>query len=325
MANSVSQHVGLLLLPGFPLMSYAAAVEPMRAANLLSGKQLFRWTNFAATPTVESSSGVLAPCTRLTAPLPRFDLLFAVAGGNPARFDHRPTFAWLRRIARAGVRLGGISGGPFILAKAGLMDGHSMTIHWEHAPALREAFPLVHVRRSLFVIDRRRITCAGGTAPLDMMHALIAEAHGAVLAQNVSDWFLHTDVRPSHGAQRASIVERYRVNDAKLIAALEMMESNMGEPLSRAESSKRLGISTRQLDRLFATHLGTSFQNQYMEIRLANARAMLRQTGISITGIALANGFSSSSHFSRAYRGKYRKSPREERDLTSATSLHGRA
>ena len=307
------QHVGLLLVPGFPLMSYAAVVEPMRAANLLSGKQLFRWTNVAASPSVESSSGVVAPCENITQALRHFDPLFVIAGGNPAFFDHKPSFAWLRRLAKAGIRLGGVSGGPFILAKAGLMDGHSMTVHWENAPALREAFPLVHVRRSLFVIDRKRITCAGGTAALDMMHALIAETHGAALAQNVSDWFLHTDVRPSHGAQRASIVERYRVNDAKLIAALEMMESNMGEPLSRAELSKRLGISTRQLDRLFANHLGVSFQNQYMEIRLANARAMLRQTGISITGVALANGFSSGSHFSRAYKGKYRKSPSGER------------
>jgi transcriptional regulator GlxA family with amidase domain len=313
MAFPSSQYVGLLLLPGFPLMSYAAVVEPMRAANLLSGKQLFHWSNFASTPAVESSSGMLAPCTRLTAALPRLDLLFAVAGGDPARFDHKPTFAWLRRLAKSGLRLGGVSGGPFILAKAGLMDGHSMTVHWEHAAVLRDAFPLVHVRRSLFVIDRNRITCAGGTAPLDMMHALIAETYGAALAQNVSDWFLHTDVRPSHGAQRASIVERYRVNDAKLIAALEMMESSMGEPLSRAEISRRLSISTRQLDRLFANHLGLSFQDQYKEIRLANARSMLRQTGISVTGVALANGFSSGSHFSRAYKGKYRKSPRQER------------
>ncbi len=307
------QHIGLLLINGFPLMPYAAVIEPMRAANLLSGRQLFRWTNIASTSTVVSSSGVEAQCESMGRALPRFDLLFVVTGGNPARFEHAPTFAWLRRLAKAGTRLGGISGGPFILAKAGLMDGHSMTVHWEHAPALREAFPMVHVRRSLFVIDRQRITCAGGTAPLDMMHALIAETHGAALAQSVSDWFLHTDVRPSHGAQRASIVERYGVHDAKLIATLEMMESNMGDPLPRAELAKRAGLSTRQLDRLFASHLGTSLQSQYMEIRLANACAMLRQTGISVTGVALANGFSSGSHFSRAYKEKYGKPPRAER------------
>lgn len=316
----MTQHIGLLLLPGFPLMSYAAVVEPMRAANLLSGSQLFRWTNMGATATVTSSSGLVAQCERIERALPRFHLLFVVTGGNPARFDHKPTFAWLRRMAKTGTRLGGVSGGPFVLARAGLMDGHSMTIHWEHAPALREAFPLVHVRRSLFVIDRKRITCAGGTAPLDMMHALIAEGHGTALAQSVSDWFLHTDVRPSHGAQRASIVERYHVNDAKLIAALEMMENNIGDPVSRAELAKRIGISTRQLDRLFASHLHTSFQDQYRNIRLANARAMLRQTAITITGIALANGFSSGSHFSRVYKEKYRKPPREERDHTR----HGR-
>src|SRR6185369_16793083 len=104
------QTVGFLLVPGFALMSYAAAVEPLRAANLISGQPLYRCWN-------------------------------AAPGGNPATFDDKSVFAWLRRLARKGVAVGGISGGPYILAKAGLLDERRATLHWEHLPAFREAFP----------------------------------------------------------------------------------------------------------------------------------------------------------------------------------------
>ena len=130
---------------------------------------------------------------------------------RPSTIDDLPA---LRRLAVSGTRIGGVSGGPFILAKARVMDGIQMTIHWQHAPALVEAHPDILLTRSLFIIDRNRLTCAGGTAPLDMMHALIAERHGAELARKVSDWFLHTEIRPAKGAQRASLVERYGVHHA---------------------------------------------------------------------------------------------------------------
>ena len=120
------------------------------------------------------------------------------------------------------------------------MDGYHMTVHWEHAPAVAEAFPNIMLTRSIYIVDRNRLTCAGGTAPLDMMHALIAEAHGPELARKVSDWFMHTDIRPAQSAQRASLTERYGVHDDRLTAALELMESHPGEPLKRA---RRRGAS----------------------------------------------------------------------------------
>jgi transcriptional regulator GlxA family with amidase domain len=306
--------VGLLLVPGFALMSYACVVEPLRAANLLAGRELYRWVHISVRdPVAIASCGATVPCAAKITDVGGLDLLLVCAGGDPAAFNDQATFAALRRLAARSTRIGGVSGGPFILAKARVMEGAQMTIHWQHAPALVEAYPHILLTRSLFIIDRDRVTCAGGTAPLDMMHALIAERHGAELARKVSDWFLHTEVRPAKGAQRASLVERYDVHHPGLVAALELMERHQGEPLHRSETARRIGLSTRQLDRLFAKKLKRSYQNHYRRIRLERARELLRHSVASVTDIAVACGFSSASHFTRAYRENYGLIPSADR------------
>jgi transcriptional regulator GlxA family with amidase domain len=308
------QTVGLLLIPGFALMSYASVVEPLRAANLLAEKELYRWIHVSPGPaSVSASSGASIPCPARAGDALKLDLLLVCAGGNPMAFRDRKTLQWLRGLAAKGIRIGGVSGGPVILARAGIMDGYHMTVHWGHAPAVSEAYPGIMLTRSIYIIDRNRLTCAGGTAPLDMMHALIAERHGHDLARRVSDWFMHTDIRPAQSAQRASMTERYGVHDARLAAALELMESHPGEPLKRSETARRIGVSTRQLDRLFAEKLGRSYAGHYRRVRLERARDLLRQSSVAITEIALGCGFSSASHFGRAYREAFGVTPATER------------
>lgn len=315
MAENSPQTIGFLLVPGFALMSYASAIEPLRAANLFADKTLYRWVHIARkeTPVVASSSGATVPCTAHIGDDLDLDLLLVCAGGNPAQFTHRPTLAWLRKLAQRGLRIGGVSGGPFILARAGLMGGYRMTIHWEHAPAFAEEFPDLLLTRARYVIDRNRVTCAGGVAPLDLMHALIAERHGADLANKTSDWFLHTDVHPGGGPQRASIAERYGIHRQELIAALELMQNNLSEPLDRAEVARHVGLSTRQLDRLFARHLSKSFADHYRAVRLAAAGELLRHSPLTITEVAIACGFANASHFSRLFKAEHGFSPSEER------------
>jgi transcriptional regulator GlxA family with amidase domain len=325
MPGEVPQIVGLLLVPDFALMSYACVVEPLRAANLIAGRELFRWVHIATRQnTVTASCGATVPCDATIRDVEKLDLLLVCAGGEPATFNDNATFAWLRRLAVSGTRVGGVSGGPFILVKAGIMDGIQMTIHWRHALPLLEAHPNILLTRSLFIIDRNRLTCAGGTAALDMMHALIAERHGAELARNVSDWFLHTEIRSANGAQRASAAERYGVYNTSLIAAIELMERHAGRPLRRNEVAQRIGISTRQLDRLFATKLKRSFQNHYRDIRLERSRDLLHQSSARITEIAVACGFSSASHFTRVYRESYGATPSMDRNASKEPRGKGR-
>lgn len=301
--------IGFVLLPGFALMSFAAATEPFRAADLVAGRPLWRIRLFAETPVVAASSGATVAAEPLPTRADGLAALFVVAGGSPSGWHRPAVHQMLRRLAGEGVRLGGISGGPFVLAAAGLLAGRRFTIHWEHAPALVEAFPDLRPERARWIVDRDRLTCGGGIAPLDMMHALIAERLGEDFARRVSDWFLHTEVGAGEGPQRAALAERHGVHHPGLLAVLEKMEATIEAPLSRAAMARLAGVSPRHLDRLFALHRGTTFGDDYRRIRLAHADRLLRQSALSIAEIAFATGFSSSGHFGRAYRALHGQTP----------------
>lgn len=287
-------------------MSYASVVEPLRAANALAERELYEIRNVPASGnSATSSSGAHFDADAVVGTDTEFDLLLVVAGGDPASYYDQRVFDWLRRLSRLGVNLGGISGGPVILAAAGLMDGRRMTVHWEHARALGEISPALLLERSLYVIDRDRITCAGGTAPIDLMHALITEHHGPRLARRVSDWFLHTEVRPSGGPQRAGRVERYGTTDRGVLNAIEAMENRIADPLELRQLARISDMSARHLNRLFRDKLGQTTMSFYRELRLEKARNLIANSPLRLTEVALATGFANSAHFSSAYSKRY--------------------
>ncbi|MDG2340868.1 MAG: AraC family transcriptional regulator, partial [Paracoccaceae bacterium] len=228
--NAKLRKIGILPIDGFALLSYASCAEPFRAANLLSKQPLYEVVNISTDglPVQSSGSANITPQAKVGDAL-SLDWLFIVAGGNPTQFRDNAVLSWLNRLARLGVQLGGVSGGPVILALAGLMKGRRMTVHWEHAAALAEISPGLLLERSLFVIDRDRVTCAGGTAAMDLMHSLISQHHGNRFAHSVSDWFMHTDVRPSAGPQRGGLVERLGVTTAAILDAVKAMESHVAD------------------------------------------------------------------------------------------------
>ncbi len=298
--------IGCLLIDDFALMSYSAVVEPMRAANLLAGRTIYHIRHIAVHGSrAESSSGVAIDATAHVGDHADLDYLFVFAGGDPARFHDGRVFEWLRHLANRGVILAGVSGGQVILAAAGVMEGRRMTVHWEHAGLLAEVSPNLFVERSLYVIDRDRITCAGGIAPLDLMHALISEQFGSELAQNVSDWYMHTDIRPSGGPQRAGIAERYGTTSQTVVRAIEAMENHIADPLTLPQLAMLSDIGARQLNRLFSEKLDQSTMGFYRALRLEKARGFLSQSPMPVSQIALAAGFSSLAHFSQCFRTKY--------------------
>lgn len=308
------RHYGFLLVPGFAMMSYASALEPLRAANTLAGRELYRWRHCSSdgNPVQASSAVTIAVDGDLDA-MHCLDTVVVCAGGNPATFSDAATLRWLRTAARHGLTIGGVSAGPYILAKAGLLDGHRATVHWEHGPAFAEAFPRVSLMRSLFEIDRGRLTCAGGVAALDMMHEVIGADHGYELARAVGDWFLQAHVRPGTGSQRLGVRERFGVRSAKLEKIIAFMETRIEEPAGRAELAAAAGVSLRQLNRLFAGQLGLAPERFYLQLRVTRARELLRQTNLPITEVAIATGFASASHFSRSFKAHFGRSPRNER------------
>lgn len=302
--------VAFLLVPGFALMSYAAAVEPLRAANSLAGRELYRWIHVAPQPgPVAASNGVAIVPDHAIRDRFEADLVLVCAGGNPATFRDAPTLAVLRRLARSGAAIGGVSGGSYLLAMAGLLDGYRCTIHWEHRPAFEERFAGLEVTGSLFEIDRNRLSCSGGIAALDMMHALIASQHGLPLAARVSDWFLHSTIRGGADTQRMDLRTRLGVEDPRLLTALRLMESHIEDPLQRGQLARLAGLSLRQLERLFARHLRCTLREHYAAMRLERARTLLLQTALPPTQVAIATGFASLSHFSRSYKNAFGHAP----------------
>ncbi|MGB0854250.1 MAG: GlxA family transcriptional regulator [Pikeienuella sp.] len=315
-ANDDPFRIGVLLINGFALMSYAALVEPFRAANLMAGKTLYEVANIPAVGDAAiASSGALIPATGKVGQ-GRYDLIFVAAGGDPFAFEDRAVTGWLRRMARAGVSLGGVSGGPVILACAGLMAGRRMTVHWEHAARLTDMRPNLLVEQRLYVIDRDRLTCAGGAAPMDLTHALISQRHGPAFAAEVADWFHHTAVRPAADPQRAGLVARLGVSNRAVLDAVAAMESHTAEPLTLAQLAGFARLSPRQLTRQFHAAFGVTVMDYYRSIRLELAKRLLSTTVLSLTEIALTTGFATSSHFSRAFRDAFECSPSEIRANT---------
>ncbi|APO72354.1 transcriptional regulator GlxA (plasmid) [Rhizobium gallicum] len=309
------QRIGFVLVPNFALMSYASATEPLRAANLIAGSALYEAIPLSADGLpVRSSSGLTISCNSLSEAGGTCHTIYVCAGGDPQDwYASASLHAPLRKFARNGVRIGGISSGSYVLASAGLLDNTDFTIHWEHAPVLKEAFPHLAPRQARFVIDGARVTCGGGVAPLDMMHAVISERMGADFARRVSDWYLHTAVAEPGDPQRASAANRFGTNHPALLAVLEKMETAIENPLSRAEMASLAGISARHLDRLFLKHRGMTFLDTYRQIRLRHSRRLLEQSPLSISEIAFATGFSSPGHFSRSFKATFGENPTDAR------------
>lgn len=309
----MTERISFLLLPGFAMMSAASSVEPLRAANRIAAAPLYDVQFLSAEGGfVAASCGGGFETDRLTAPGPLPDHVFVVAGGNPFAQATSVEDAQLRRMARHGVPLGGISGGSVVLARAGLLDGRRCTVHWEHLDALREAYPDLLLEKRLFVLDRDRATCAGGVAPLDMMHALIQARHGAALATAVSDFFIHTRIRAADDPQQQAHSADTHLHRS-VAAAIRLMEDHIADPLSLTQLARLSGVSPRQLQRHFQDDFGHPIAQHYSALRLAKAAAYLQQTRLSIIEIATLVGFSNQSNFARAFRGHYGVSPRARR------------
>lgn len=308
--------VALLLISGFAMIGYASVIETLRAANQLTETPLYAWSHIC--PSGDhgtASNGVEIRCDTSVDSSDEFDFVFVCASDEAVTFDDPRTLAWLRVQAAKGAVMAGIGGGAFLLARAGLLRGGRTTLHWAYAPAFAEQFPDVNLHRSLYEIDGDRMTCGGGVSPLDMMHAMIIRRHGIDLAMKVSEWILHTEVRDSQESQRFSLEMRLGVKHAGLVRVLKAMDNAIEDPLSRAVLAEVSGVSERQLDRLFLAQLGISLTAYYLRLRLNRARSLVLQTAMSMTEIAIASGFNSTSTFSKSYRSEFNTSPTADREL----------
>ncbi|MDP6426507.1 MAG: GlxA family transcriptional regulator [Alphaproteobacteria bacterium] len=317
--------LAFVLLPKYSMIAFSSLIEPIRLANRESGETLFEWSCYSLDgAAVAASNHVVTEVDGAVRDMGDAQLTLVCSGLDVEHITPGPELGKrLRYLVAHGRMIGAACTGAHILAGYGLLDGFRCTIHWENIAALREEFPAIEVTSDIYEIDRKRWTCAGGTAALDMMLRFIAEQGGLGLARRVAEVSLHQEIRAGEIAQRHDLRFRLGTANANVIAAVKVMESHLEDPLSSRQLAATVGLSTRQLERLFRRHFDQTPRQYYLRIRLDKGRDLLRRTSHPILDIAVASGFTSTSHFTKCYRKCFGHTPTEERASQAELFLPG--
>ncbi len=301
--SSPTRTVVFLLVDGMSMMSLASAIEPMRSLNRLINRAAWRWRLASLDgAAVTASNGIPFPAEKADDVIAGADYLFVCGGLRIQSVEERRYLTLLRKAQRSGVALGSLSTGTYLLARAGLLDGHRCTIHWENRPAFQEDFPHLTCTNKIYELDRDRLTCSGGTAALDMMLHLIAERHGSGLARRVANQFHHERIRDERDNQSGGRLERLANVPMQLRTAITLMQQHTEHTISIAQIADRVGMSVRQLERLCLRYLEMSPARYYLTLRIERAREFLLYSDWTILEVAVATGFTSTSHFAHWFK-----------------------
>jgi len=315
---TTTEHFTFLLVPEFTHIAFSCAIEPLRIANLVSGTDLYQWSLASENgETATCSNGTVTLVDHSYATIPSCDRLFVLSGIHVQNHVDPALLNVLRKTRIGKAKIGALCSAAYILAKAGMLDGKRAAIHWDFHDGFMEEFPEVSLESSVFVTDETIVTASGGTATADLMLNLIATTHGNDLSIAVADQMVYNAVREGTAEQRVSLQSRHGMRNPHLVKAIQVMNENLETPISPATIAVDIGISTRQLERIFGRYLNCSPKKYYVDLRLQKARNLLVQTDQSVTEIALASGFESPGHFSRVYRAKFGITPTAQQNTLS--------
>lgn len=315
MAKNQPLDIVIVAAPQFNLAATTAFIDPLRAANYLRGEPRFRWELASqSSQFLIASNGLQITATRLEDLARTPDLAIVSSSWTPEAHADKTLLTSLRKWARFGAWMGGIDTGAFILAEAGLLNGRRATVHYEHINSFRELYPEVELTDALFVFDHERLTTCGGTASIDLGLRLIEATQGVELAEAAAAYIFHDRLRdPSEQQYADSRRSWLALSSTRLRTAIELMEQHLEEPLKIGSIADATNLSQRQLERLFRRHSNKTAARYYVDLRLDRARSLLTQTDMAIADIAIACGFLSPGHFSRAYKRRFQKTPQTDR------------
>lgn len=302
--------VSFVLLPKFTMLAFASAIEPLRIANQLTGQALFRWQTLSADgQPVACSNGVPIVVDGPFGGTQPDGVVLVCSGVEPEDQVSAALGDWVRGLWRRGRVVGGLCTGAYALAKAGILKGRRFTLHWENLAGFAETYPDLIAARQVFCIDDRILTCAGGVAAADLMLEIIHDRFGFELSQEVMNMCLLTQRRRQADEQTTSLAARLGTRHEKLIAAVAFLEARIEEPFDLDACAEELDLSRRQIERLFNRYLGITPVRYMNDLRLQRGRALLAETDMNVTEVAIACGYASTSHFSKSFRVKYGVSP----------------
>lgn len=304
---------GVLLIPQFSMISLLCTIEPLRVANYLLPDAAYGWELLSDSgPIVTASNGMEVKATELADAAP-YDCLLLCASYTPEQFTKESTLGVLRRLARHGAMLGSLENGSYLLARAGLLRGGTVTAHWNSLLIYGALFPEVQFVAQIYTVSDRLMSCSGGLSATDMILHFLARRHGRRFAERVGNQLLAPQSRPPEARQTGSIgIHGDRVSP-KVARACQIMESSVGAPLTIAAIAASLSISRRHLDRLFERELAMSAKRFYFTMRLECARRLVQQNSMRLSEVALSCGFESYTAFSASFRKTFAASPRADR------------
>ncbi|MFM2365674.1 MAG: hypothetical protein RIR95_281 [Pseudomonadota bacterium] len=309
--------LGFLLFPGFPMACLTSAIEPLRAANEITGRKEFSWRLIgeAAAPVRSSAEVRFDPDQTLTQ-TEGLDYLFFLSSPTSTFENPKRSNAQVRWLDRSGVILGGFSGGIFPLTRSGVMDGHAVSVHWCYEAAFKAEFPNLDASQSVILRDRRRYTASGAGAVFDLMLRLIEERLGRDTMTEVACWFQHPFVRSEDAAQKVPVQKQGGTHDLlpdAIRAAIQIFGSHIEDPLQIADVAEALSISERHLERCFKSATGQSPLKYYRLMRLKKARQQVLYSNQTIREIAISVGYASSTPMTRHYAEAFGVNPNDER------------
>ncbi|WP_396332106.1 GlxA family transcriptional regulator [Burkholderia anthina] len=309
------RQIGLLVMPQFSHLGLALLIEAMSLANWLGQRTLYEWTVLSVDgEPVQATNGMSTPTRPIGDQRGAFATIFVVASFEAQQHGkHRGVKTWLQNQMAFGTQIGGVETGTELLAAAGLLHGRPSAVHWDNVEGFQEAYPKVGATTRLYTIEPRLITCAGGTAIIDMMLDWIGREHGAELAREIARHLLHARPRGADEAQLSDREAEPEAMCASVAKAIRLMRESMAEPMSCELLAQAVGLSKRQLERQFKRHTATAPLQYYLSLRVATAHQLLQQTELSVSQVAAATGFESIEHFSRVYKSRFGCPPSRDR------------
>jgi transcriptional regulator GlxA family with amidase domain len=312
--NIKNSRIGFFLLNDLSIISLASAIAPLRMANQLSGKELFSWFLISSDgQSIQASSGIKVQVDTDMKNAPLMQTLIVVGGHNITKHYNKKEEKWLKELSVKNVVLGGICGGTYLLADAGLLDNHDCSVHWKSLALMQETFPKVKFNRRFFSHDNNRLTCTSGGTPTDMLLNMISLQHGRNLSEAISEMLICDRVRSKEDQQQIPLNHLISSTQPKLVVVVELMEANVEEPIGLDELASHIKVTRVQLKRLFKRYLNNTPSRYYLKLRLNKAKQLIKQTTLSVIEVSSACGFISASHFSFRYRKQFGISPIEDR------------
>jgi transcriptional regulator GlxA family with amidase domain len=306
--------IDLLVLDDVSLMCLSACIEPMRAANRVAGEAVYAWRLLSVTGgPIRTSSGIVVQADARFEPGAVRETFWLVASFNAIGQASRVLCANLRRLNRRGLPIWGVESGGWVLAQAGVLDGHKATVHWEDLEDFAARYPKIDVKADRFVIDGRYATAGGASPMLDLNLELIRRRQGVAVSLEVASIFVYDQVRAADHPQPRLTLGLLAARDPRVTQCLDLMTKAIEAPLPISLLAQKVGLSTRMLEKLFVRTVGKTPGAFYLELRLSSARRFVVDTRKSMTEIAVLTGFGSGSAFTRAFRARFGQTPRAAR------------